>query len=78
LNLVLLKGIRIMGYEMRNFGDHRPDLMARDREELSDLLALGRLRPHVSAVLPLRDVAEAMALVGSRRSTGKVVLDPNG
>jgi NADPH2:quinone reductase len=34
----------------------------------------GKLKPHVSAQLDLKDVAKAMNLLRDRKSTGKVVL----
>ena len=37
-------------------------------------LAEGRLRPHVSHVLPLARTAEAIGLLLDRQSTGKVVV----
>jgi NADPH2:quinone reductase len=37
----------------------------------------GKLKPHVSHRLPLEKMAEAMDLLLSRKSTGKVVLVVN-
>jgi NADPH2:quinone reductase len=34
----------------------------------------GRIKPHVSHVLPLERVAEALDLLRQRKSTGKVVV----
>jgi NADPH2:quinone reductase len=34
----------------------------------------GRLKPHVSATLPLERAAEALALMASRKVAGKLVL----
>ena len=45
LNLVLLKGIAIVGFEMRTFALHAPEDAARDRRELMELFAAGRLTP---------------------------------
>jgi NADPH:quinone reductase len=47
------------------------------QEEVHELLALwrrGALRPVVGAEFPLEQANEALDLIGSRRSTGKVVL----
>jgi NADPH2:quinone reductase len=49
------------------------------RSEVDELLALwrrGAIRPVVGAEFPLDQVNEALALIGSRKSTGKVVLVP--
>ena len=76
LNLVLLKGAIVKGFEIRTFGLHAPDLAERDRAELLELLASGRVAPHVDAVYPLGDVATALRRVADRQSTGKVLVDP--
>lgn len=54
----------------------RPDLV---RDEVRELLAVwrrGAIRPVVGAELPLEQANEALDLIASRRSTGKVVLVP--
>jgi NADPH2:quinone reductase len=76
LNLVLLKGAIIKGFEIRTFGQHAPGLAERDRVELLDLLASGRIAPHIDAVYPLGDVAGALRRVADRQSAGKVLIDP--
>ncbi len=47
-------------------------------EALSGLVRQGRLRPHVDAVLPLDQVAQAHARIAQRHTTGKLVLVPPG
>jgi NADPH2:quinone reductase len=76
LNLVLLKGVTIRGYEARAFGEHAPTELARDHRELVALAEAGRLRPHIGAVLPLAEVARALQLVADGAAIGKVVIDP--
>jgi NADPH2:quinone reductase len=75
LNLVLLKGVTVQGFEMRGFMVNEPELVRRDREEMLDLLAAGLIHPHVSAVFPLDDVRDALRWVADRRAVGKVVLE---
>jgi len=75
LNLVLLKGVVIKGFEMRTFMLHEPELLLRDREELLRLFDEGLVHPHVSAVYALDDVREALRAVAERRTTGKVVIE---
>jgi NADPH2:quinone reductase len=77
LNLILLKGVRVMGYEARTFGTNAPDLLARDRKELDDLFAAGRISPYVCATYGLEEVANALRHVGDRRAIGKVILRPS-
>jgi NADPH:quinone reductase len=76
LNLVLLKGVRVIGYEARTFGTNAPELLARDRRELDELFSSGRISPHVCATYGLDDVAAALRHVGDRRAIGKVILRP--
>lgn len=76
LNLVLLKGCVVKGFEIRTFSTFEPELAARDEQELLDLLASGRVVPHISAVYPLDAAASALEEVAGRRSTGKVLISP--
>ena len=76
LNLVLLKGVTITAFEFRGFGTHRPEAMAAATAALRDMIATGRIRPHISAVYPLEATARALDDVLGRRSTGKVLIDP--
>jgi NADPH:quinone reductase len=76
LNLVLLKGAIVKGFEIRTFGLHAPELAERDRAELLDLLASGQVAPHVDAVYALGQVAGALRKVADRKSSGKVIVDP--
>lgn len=78
LNLVLLKGCVIKGFEIRTFPHVEPELAARDEGELIELLASGRIDPHISAVHDLEHASVALGEVASRRSTGKVLLAPRG
>jgi NADPH:quinone reductase len=74
LNLVLLKGTVVQGFEIRTFGQHRPELAARDEAELAAHFAAGRLRPCVSARYELADVVSALRAVHNRKTYGKVVI----
>jgi NADPH2:quinone reductase len=75
LNLVLLKGVVLTGFENRTIMDHRPDVAPQHRAELLQLLLDGRVHPYVSSVHPLADVAAAIDEVAGRRAIGKVVVD---
>jgi len=74
LNLVLLKGVSVLGFDQRSFAANRPDLRQRDEAELLALLATGRLRPRVTASFPLDRVTEALQAVADRRVCGKAVV----
>src|SRR5208283_4411097 len=53
LNLVLLKGCRILGFQFIDFATHAPDDLARNDRELWDLLADGVSVPHIGATFDL-------------------------
>lgn len=75
LNLVLLKGVTILGYDARSFMTHDPERAQRDERELMDLLAAGDLKPHIGARFTLDDTPAALRYVADRRAIGKVVID---
>ena len=75
LNLVLVKGIRIVGFQ---FQDVPSDEFARNEGELHELLATGRVSPHVGATYPLADTAAALRHVADGRAIGKVLIDVSG
>lgn len=77
LNLILLKGISVMGFENRTILDHVPDVGARHRAEVLQLFLDGKVRPHVGSVYPLTDIVAALNQLAQRRAVGKVVVTVN-
>ncbi|MBO0730822.1 MAG: NADPH:quinone oxidoreductase family protein [Acidimicrobiaceae bacterium] len=77
LNLVLLKGVVVKGFEIRTFSQYAPEAAARDLAELAELYRSGKLRPHVSATYPLAGAAQALSAVAGRQAIGKVVIAPH-
>ncbi len=75
LNLVLLKGVHIVGFDLRGFGAHASEEMRRNEHELLELLAAGRALPHIGASFPLAEAAAALRYVADGKAIGKVVLD---
>ena len=75
LNLVLLKGISVLGFQLRDLAAHRPDEVRRNEEELIGLLAGGYVTPRIGAVFALEQAAAALRYVADGRAVGKVVLD---
>ena len=75
LNLVLLKGVRILGFQFIDFATHRPDELDRNEGELLALLGEGRAFPHIGARFPLDEAAAALRYVADGRAVGKVVLE---
>jgi NADPH2:quinone reductase len=74
LNLVLLKGAEVLGFQFRDFAFHRPDEMARNDEELLGLLAEGKAVPLIGATFDLSETAKALRHVAEGHAVGKVVL----
>src|SRR5690606_37735022 len=75
LNLVLLKGAVIKGFEIRTFARYDPDSAARDRAELEALWRNGRIEPAIHARYPLHRTREALEHVARRDSIGKTIID---
>ena len=75
LNLVLLKGISVTGFQMRDFGAHQRDELERNEAELMELLASGRVAPHIGATFPLEEAAAALRYVADGHAVGKIVLE---
>jgi NADPH:quinone reductase len=78
LNLVLLKGCRILGFQFRDFAAHAPDELRLNEAALLELLAAGRALPHIGATFKLAEAAAALRYVADGNAIGKVVLDVAG
>jgi NADPH2:quinone reductase len=74
LNLVLLKGVHILGFEFRAFATHQSEDARRNEGELMELLATRRVVPHIGATFSLDEAAAALRYVADGRAIGKVVL----
>jgi NADPH2:quinone reductase len=72
LNLVLVKGIQLMGFQ---FQDIPAGEFTRNESELRALLASGAVAPHIGATYELADTAAALRHVADGRAVGKVVID---
>lgn len=77
LNLVLLKGVTVRGFDIGGWGHRDPDALRRGRTELARLFRAGELQPHVHAVYPLERATAALAAVADRTSAGKVLITPD-
>ena len=75
LNLVLLKGVQILGFQFLDFAQRLPEDFRRNDAELMALLGSHRVVPHVGAVFDLDHVVDALELVAIGGAIGKVVLD---
>jgi NADPH2:quinone reductase len=78
LNLVLLKGSHVLGFEFLSFMTNLPDEAERNEAELLDLLASGAVVPHVGATFTLDETVAALRHVADGKAIGKVVLEVVG
>jgi len=74
LNLVLLKGVAVLGFQFGTFALHHPDEMARNDREVLDLLVAGKAAPLIGAVFDLEESAAALRHVAEGRAVGKVLV----
>jgi NADPH2:quinone reductase len=73
-NIVLVKNIDIVGFFWGSYRRYKPHLMAESLDQLLRWFEEGKIKPHVSHRLPLAQVKDALELLRTRKSTGKVVL----
>jgi NADPH2:quinone reductase len=73
LNLILLKGAVVTGFEARVMPERRPEEVERAATAIATFIAHG-MRPAIDSVHPLADVAVAAERVQSGRALGKVVV----
>ncbi len=75
-NHVLIKNYAVVGVHWALYRRVAPEWIPRWQGRLNDLWAAGQIAPLVGAELPLREAPEALRRLGSRGTTGKVVLVP--
>ncbi len=73
-NHLMVKNLSVLGVYIGGYMKFRPDIVRQSMQQIMDWYIQGRLRPHISHTLPLKQVADGMELLRSRRSTGKVVI----
>ena len=75
-NHLLVKNLSVIGLYWGGYLKFRPSVLTESLGQLLAWYAQGRLRPHVSHVLPLERATEGLELLRQRKSTGKVVITP--
>lgn len=71
---LLLKSQGIIGVNLLQIADHKPEVLARCLSKVVELALKGELKPVEGKVFPANEVAQAHEYIESRRSTGKVIL----
>lgn len=75
-NILMVKNITVIGFYWGGYLTFAPEAQRDSLSEVMDWYAAGRLKPHISHVLPLERAEEALALLSERKATGKVVVTP--
>ena len=73
-NIVLVKNLTILGLYWGGYARLDPKVLTESFARLFGYYSQGRLRPHISHVLPLADANQGLELLRSRKATGKVVV----
>jgi len=75
-NIILVKNITVIGFYWGGYLGFNPQVLTDSLAELMGWHAQGKLHPHVSHILPLDRAGDALELMRTRKSTGKVVVTP--
>jgi len=75
-NHLLVKNLTVIGFYIGGYLSFRPQIVRGSFETLFQWCADGRIKPHISHVLPLKDAEKGLQLLRDRVATGKVVITP--
>jgi len=73
-NILLVKNLTVMGLYWGGYAKIRPSVLTDSFKTLIDWYVAGKIKPHVSNVLPLDQANDALDLLRTRKATGKVVV----
>jgi len=73
-NHLLVKNYSVVGLHWGLYSRRAPELIAPAAAELMDLYQSGKIKPLISARVPLMEAPTALAMVAGGKSTGKVIL----
>lgn len=76
MNRVLVKNFSLVGLHWGLYFKKNPQVIQEAQGAIVRLHSLGKIAPLVSATHPLRDAEAALAALGGRKTTGKVILIP--
>ncbi len=72
---MLMKSQAIIGVNMLHVADEKPQVIKRCLDEVVKLTEEGKLKPYVGGVFKFDKIGEAHALLESRKSKGKVIVE---
>lgn len=73
-NHLLVKNLTVIGFYWGGYTRVNPKVLTDSFEVLTQWYVEGKIRPHVSHVLPLTEANDALDLLRDRKATGKVVV----
>lgn len=73
-NKVLLKNMSVVGLWWGNYRLHNPQLIRQTQQRLYQLYDAGAIKPVIHSSIEFKDLPQALDLIESRKSYGKVVL----
>jgi NADPH2:quinone reductase len=73
-NILLVKNLTVIGFYWGGYARIKPQVIADSMRTLIAWFDAGRIKPHVSHVVPLAEANRALDLLTSRLATGKVVV----
>ncbi|UWR12087.1 NADPH:quinone oxidoreductase family protein [Sulfitobacter mediterraneus] len=73
-NILLVKNLTVLGLYWGGYARINPSVLTDSFKTLFDWYVAGKVKPHVSHVLPLDQANEALELLRGRKATGKVVV----
>lgn len=74
-NILLVKNISVLGFYWGGYRKFAPDVLNESSKQLIEWAHSGKIKPHISHRLPLERANEALELLRSRTSTGKVIVE---
>ena len=75
-NRILLKNIAVTGVHWGAYVEHEPERVPECFQELFALYERGALRPRIFGTYPLAELPDALQLLASRKTHGKLIIHP--
>ena len=70
----MMRSKSIIGVNMLKIGDNKPKTLQRCMQNVASLIKNDEVAPHVGAVFPVGQIADAHELLESRKSIGKIIV----
>lgn len=77
-NHILVKNYSVLGLHWGLYNKHIPELITETHDALVRLYEEGKIDPLIFETVPFEDVPQALELLGSRKTYGKLVTRPGG